>query len=404
MDRLQHENEQLRVQIQRLEQATRAKSRYLSNMSHEIRTPLGLLLGYTDLLLQEINSTTPAKEYAFAVKRNGQFLQQLIDDILDLSKIEAGMLKMNPTQLELPSLMKDIENIFKIQCQDKNIELHIRADQSAPLFFMSDETRLKQILINLIGNSLKFTQTGSIDVSFSSIQEDARNLIQIDIIDTGKGINLEKQRDIFNEYQQEDSSISSKFGGSGLGLTLSKKLSVALGGDLNLISSQVGVGSHFRCVVKDFMNEYESRVENRKSHINEAYNEDTPNLSGLRIVVVDDNADNLNLMNILLKKTKAQVFLYSDTEHAINFIKSNKVELVLLDIQMPQMNGFECLKSIRQKNDNQRVWALTAYAFKNEQDEIMSSGFDDILSKPISTKILYTKLNTLKSIDQQLFI
>ena len=124
---------------------------------------------------------------------------------------------------------------------------------------MSDETRLKQILINLIGNSLKFTKSGSIDVTFSAEQVDGKKLIQIDIIDSGKGISTEKQRDIFNEFQQEDSSISTKFGGSGLGLTLSKKLSVALGGDLNLIQSQVGVGSHFRCVVKDFTNEYQNK-------------------------------------------------------------------------------------------------------------------------------------------------
>ena len=385
--RLESEAEARSYAEKQLEKASQEKTRFLTTMSHEIRTPLGLVTGYSDLLLNTTRLPKEAQEYVEAIRRSGSLLKAIVDDILDLSKIEAGLFEMRMSDVPLERLIHDMSDMFSLRCEERGLHFETHIDPGVPAFVYADEVRLKQVLVNVVGNAVKFTQTGKVCLRVSRNKGQG---VVFEVVDTGKGIRSDKKGSVFREFVQEDGTIKEDYGGTGLGLTLSRKLARLMGGDVDLKETMVGKGSTFTITI-------EGRKEAGTRSMHDKTNdrlENPPNLAGMKIMVIDDVVDNLTLMRLMLKPTKAEVILMSDPRRALERLKTEAFDLVMLDIQMPDINGFECLERIRSLSHRATVWALTAMSFKEEITRIQKAGFDGYLGKPISIPFLYSKLTS----------
>jgi PAS domain S-box-containing protein len=379
------------------EVANATKSSFLANMSHEIRTPLGAVLGFSELLITEELTSPERSNYIEIIRRNGQLLSNIINDILDLSKVEAGKLEVERTDAPLSEILKELASILSLEASAKGIELKVTSEGVIPQQIRTDPLRLRQILLNIVGNAIKFTEKGSVTVrvKLQHCADDKMKLAFI-VADTGEGIPPEKLERIFAPFSQADVSTTRKFGGTGLGLALSKKLAQILGGDVILSRSEPGQGSTFVVTIDPGISEkvlFQSSEQMVSNVIPLTKPVEDLNLSQLKILVVDDSTDNQALIKRILKVLGASVVTANNGREAVERALSDNFNLVLMDIQMPVMDGYEAVRTLREQGYQKPIIALTAHAMKEEYNRSLQSGFDDHITKPIDRKVLVRTLS-----------
>ena len=379
---------------QQAEIANRSKSEFLANMSHEIRTPMTAVLGYTDLLL--------AKEYdgekstfLRTIKRNGRFLLDIINDILDLSKIEAGKMEVARERFSPLELVADVRSLMDVRASEKHLKFDIEYDGPVPIEIESDPKRLKQILVNLLGNAIKFTESGSVKLIIRFLSEDSYRM-QFEVIDTGIGMSEEQQECLFKPFSQGDPSVNRRFGGSGLGLTISLRLAMMLGGRIS-VQSQVGHGSSFVFTIDaGDVSQITLIAPKLESVIETDPARDTCVQLDCNVLVVDDRRDVRFLTKHFLAKAGATVELAEDGQHALDFFdrihngEIPSVDLILLDMQMPRLDGYQTATELRKRGFSKPIIALTADAMHGDMRRCIECGCDSYLSKPIDGNKLVT--------------
>jgi signal transduction histidine kinase/ActR/RegA family two-component response regulator len=363
------------------EAANRAKSEFLANMSHEIRTPMTAILGYADLLSDPEQSPQGHANCASVIRRNGEQLLGLINDILDLSKIEAGRLDLEKIECSLPALVDDVCALMKVRATAKGLPLSVTFDRSIPPV-RTDPARLRQALINVLGNAIKFTEHGQVSVSVSGTIRGNCVVVNLDIADTGIGISSEALARLCLPFQQADASITRRYGGSGLGLMLTNRLVSALGGKLS-IESELGRGTTVR------INLVLPLAESREI---KAYPEAPPIQHSTefrgRILLAEDGPDNQRLISFYLKKAGASVTIAENGQIAVEqAIKSASMgqpfDVILMDMQMPELDGYGATAKLRELGWTGPIIALTAHAMAGDRERCLAMGCDEYLTKPI---------------------
>lgn len=367
----------------RAAEASRTKSAFLANISHEIRTPLGAMIGFAELSLEEQNLSAGNQEYIQKILKNGQQLLRIVNDVLDISKVESDRLQIERVKFSLPRLLDDVLSLLQTQAENKGISLALSKDQNIPQMVVSDPLRLRQILINMIGNAIKFTETGAVHVTARFQTSGGENAqsgnLSFLIEDTGVGITHEQARRLFEPFVQADESMTRKFGGTGLGLYISRKLARLLGGTVELQTSEPGQGSVFHVSVVVQL----AGVARSEGEYLETSRAIPQALKG-RVLVVEDSIDNQTLIQAFLQNQKLEIDLASNGKEGLQKTKIAPYDLILMDIQMPVMDGFEAIQALRSEGYTGQVVALTAHGMKGDRERCLEQGFDDYLCKPIS--------------------
>ncbi|MBC7532192.1 MAG: response regulator [Oligoflexus sp.] len=373
------------------EAANRTKSAFLANMSHEIRTPLGVILGFSELIANEIPVSDDIKVYLNTIRRNGEDLGKLINELLDLSKVEAGNLEIEIISTSISDLMFEIWNSFAEQARQNKVELTVHTDGDIPLVVHTDPTRLRQILKNIIGNAVKFTHGGSVSVSVSLLPHEVfkPDQLAISVTDTGKGISPSEQSRLFEAFNQADSSTTRTYGGTGLGLFLSRRLARALGGDIVLEKSGIGEGSTF--VITIDIEASEANIAHQPLLLADApvaKKINSMELAGLNILVAEDAPDNQLLIRRILTRRGAKVRIAENGEEAIREAMSHHFDIILMDVQMPLLDGYGATSELRRLGYKGSIVALSAHAMKGERDKSIAVGCDEHLTKPVDVNRL----------------
>ena len=390
--------EDLRQAKVRADSANKSKSEFLANMSHEIRTPMNAIIGFTELLNEQVKEPR-LKGYIKTIKSAGHSLLTLINDILDLSKIEAGKLEINKTSANLFDLADDIGDIFTMSVKNKGLEFIIEVDEDIPKSLLLDEIRLRQILVNLIGNAIKFTDEGYVKLKMYAVNvndHQSKLDLQIEIEDSGMGIPKNQLEHVFKAFEQQEGQDNRKFGGTGLGLSISNRLIKMMGGDISL-GSTVGEGTTF---FVHFYNVDISAIEaENKKNDSLIFNAHTIVFKPAKVLVVDDIEDNRELIVNNFENTALKMITASDGFEAISQYEKEKPDLILMDIRMPNMDGYEAASKIRQMGDTPIV-ALTASVMKDEYDRIKSEDFDGYLRKPVLRRDLILEFSRYLAYDK----
>jgi signal transduction histidine kinase/ActR/RegA family two-component response regulator len=377
---------------QKAEEASKAKADFLSTMSHEIRTPLNGISGIAHLLMEE-DPAPHQIEYIKTLKFSASNLMSIVNDILDFSKIEAGKITIEKVSFNLVSLLSEIKNANHLRAQDKQIKLKLRRDDDMPEMVIGDPVRLAQILNNLVSNAIKFTHRGevTIDVQLESIVGN-ENLIKFIVKDTGIGIPVEKQGQLFKEFSQVDATITRRFGGTGLGLVISKRL-LELQNSSIKVKSEVNVGSEFSFLLNFTKNENDLSDETRlKSNPSV---ENFQALQGTSILIAEDNQVNILIAKKIMKNWGVVVHHAQNGLEAIALLQRHSIDIILMDLQMPIMDGYEATKKIREIGytiDVVPIIALTASAMLSEKNQALDAGMNDFITKPFNPAELYDKL------------
>ena len=369
--------------------ATKAKSMFLANMSHEIRTPMNAIIGFGDILNKSSLTEAQEKNLGF-IRASASSLLNIINDVLDFSKIEAGKLELEQKPFFMYELNNNLHGIFSVLAKDKNIEFTSKYESSYKKAVVGDQTRIGQILINLVNNAIKFTKEGLVSVEINTVIENDKNIVyEIKVKDTGIGIEQVNVSKLFNSFTQADLSTNRKFGGTGLGLSITKTLVTMMDGDIK-VNSIYTKGSEFIATI---------RLEKDENFIEEKKDEEIidENLSSLRILVAEDNKTNQILIDIILDEYDIEATIVNDGQEAIDVLTKDDFDLILMDIQMPNVDGYEATKIIRDKkssvlNHDICIYALSANALKDDIDESLKTGMDGHIAKPIDTQILYKVL------------
>jgi PAS domain S-box-containing protein len=378
--------------------ANETKSAFLANMSHEIRTPLGAVIGFSELLVDGNLSVSEKRNTIEVIKRNGRLLSTIINDILDLSKVEAGKMEIERIPVSLFDLVREIAVLLNLDAVGKGIQLNVSFDGPIPKTVLTDPSRLRQILFNIVGNAIKFTDRGTVSLTIKLDPDDKDKILFI-VQDTGTGITEEQQQRLFSPFMQADVTTTRRFGGTGLGLVLSKKLSKALNGDVRLAHSALGKGSTFVISIAHGQPEM-AFIENTNQ--NQAASSQTlelpflPQVQGiskLKILIVDDSLDNLALIKHILKIAGATVETANNGKEGIEKALGEYFDVILMDLQMPVMDGYEATKALRKSGFTRPIIALTAHAMKEERIRCLANGFDDHLTKPIDRNALMKALS-----------
>ncbi len=385
--------EELRASKRAAESASRLKSAFLANMSHEIRAPLGVILGFAELLSDPELLQTERDTFLDAIHRNGQLLSRLIDDILDLSKVEAGRLEIRSNETSIRKLVGEVLEDFQSRAFDRDILLNWAFSMEVPEIVETDVHRFKQILSNLVGNALKFTEVGEVTVTATAkrISED-RAMLSVLVRDTGAGMGGECQERLFEPFLQTE--MSARAGGTGLGLSLSRKIARAMGGDLKLLRSRMGEGTTFELSVP-------VKVSTGKIAFLQESGEHCVvpllPLRGLRILLAEDAKDNQILLDRVLRKRGATIVFADDGEEAVSMALKAQFDLVLMDIQMPKVDGYEATRMLRSRGYPVPIVALTAHAMREERQKCLEAGCNEHLPKPIEAETLVQAIVRLTS-------
>ncbi|WP_120214458.1 hybrid sensor histidine kinase/response regulator [Epilithonimonas arachidiradicis] len=365
--------------------AAETKENFLANMSHEIRTPLSGILGFTNLLQKRPLDET-SKEFVSSIQRSGENLMAIINDILDLSKIEAGMMRITKGIFSINGLVNSVETFFVERAKEKGLTISSKIDSSIPDTLNGDATRLTQILVNLIGNAIKFTHQGSITVEiYNKQQTENEVIVGFKVSDTGIGIDKEKLSEVFERFNQGEDSTTRNYGGTGLGLSIVKSLIQLQNGDIEVISEQ-GKGTTFHFFIPYAIAKEQINVT---PAVDIQYFKDRSNIP-LKVLIVDDNAINQSLMKHLLSQWNIDFDTANNGLEAIEYLKNNDCDLVLMDIQMPQMDGYAATQKIREElNLDVPIIAMTAHALAGERERCMSRGMNEYISKPVNEEELF---------------
>lgn len=373
------------------ERSNRIKDEFLANMSHEIRTPMNAILGFTDLISHKVQGSEE-KEYVYSIKMAGESLLNIINDILDLAKIESGMMTFESYPLDILGLLKSIDVLLRPKAREKNLELSFICEDDIPETVYGDTTRLTQIIINLVGNAIKFTTNGSITVYANVINNAGdRTDIQFKVSDTGIGMTEDKLELIFDRFKQAEDYTTRKYGGSGLGLSIVKKLVEMQGGTIS-VNSKPGKGSQFIFSLP-FKKFEKITGSGTKGDILKSEQQD---LSHIKILVAEDNELNIKLVTAIFKKYNIIPDIALNGKVAVEKLKNSHYDILLLDMQMPEMNGYQTTSYIRgEMRSNIPIIALTAHAMAGEKERCIQMGMNDYVSKPFDTEVLIKKIISL---------
>ena len=374
-------------------------------MSHEIRTPMTAILGFAETLLDRSLPEADRLSAVNTIRRNGGYLLQLINDILDLSKIEAHKLELESVSCSPCALAADVISLVRVRADAKHLPLEVAAEGPLPETIQTDSTRLRQILINLLGNAIKFTESGSVRLALSFAPESTPPQLVFKVIDTGIGMSADQVTKIFQPFSQAEASTARRFGGTGLGLTISMHLAQMLGGGIT-VESTPGAGSTFRVAVAtgplagvQIVQRPEAVMEHRLS-AGPATPKVSPAsgapLAGCRVLLAEDGPDNQRLICFMLRKAGAQVTAVDNGREAVEALTAPastgvqeptpRCHVVLMDIQMPNMNGYEATRMLRSKGYTGPIIALTAHAMAGDREKCLEAGCDDYTTKPIRTE------------------
>jgi len=389
------DRKKLEMAKQEAELANKAKTAFLANMSHEIRTPMTAVLGFSELLRDPLISAAQRADALARIDKSGRTLLRIIDDILDISKIEAGKLSTEKVRFSPFEVIMEITALLQPQAEKKGLILKTSFSHSVPEIASSDPVRIRQILTNLIGNAIKFTQKGKITVEVTTEVREHKQFMIFKVIDSGIGITEQDQKKLFHPFTQVDDSNIRTFGGTGLGLVISKRLSQQLGGDLVILESQPGQGSCFMVHIDagPFENVLHKKPEMEYATV-ELGKIRAPHLrlDSTRILVVDDIADNQVLMRAYLESAGAHVEVAGDGEQAVSKAAARDYDIILMDIQMPQMDGIQATKKLRAQGYQRPILAMTAHALHEEVHRSKEAGCDEHLTKPITKQTLVQAL------------
>jgi PAS domain S-box-containing protein len=370
---------------EKAETATRAKSRFLSSMSHELRTPLNGIIGSTNLLLQEEYLPDQRKNLDI-LRYSSEHMLQLINHILDFSKIEAGKIDLHETTFNLKALLEKITPQFNQQAANKNIKLEIAVPEEVNMDVLADETRLYQVINNLLANAVKFTSKGGVVLTVKKIFASSHIAsVQFLVTDTGIGIPLSKQKDIFRNFTQAHADTTRQFGGTGLGLAICKKLLQMMGSDL-LVESEEGKGATFYFTLELKIS------QERRNYINEDANKSLPLLQGTRILIAEDNPINMSIACRFMEKWGIEVTQAVNGRIAADLFEKGKFDLVLIDLEMPELDGLAALRKIKKIDQQIPAIAFTAAVYDNIQMDLMGKGFSDFVHKPFRPEDLHAKI------------
>ena len=370
---------------QTAEDAVKAKQQFLSNMSHEIRTPMNAIIGFTKVILKT-DLSVKQKEYVQAIKLSGDALIVLINDILDLAKVDAGKMTFESTAFKMSLSISAMLHLFETKIQEKNLTLIKEYDENIPPVLVGDPVRLHQIILNLVSNAVKFTSKGKITVSCRIIAEDAAKVtIQFAVKDTGIGIAKNKINNVFENFQQATSGTSRIYGGTGLGLAIVKQLVETQGGHIH-VKSKLGKGSVFSFSLSFMKTKMNVEPENEILELDSE-------IKNIKVLVVEDIALNQLLMKTLLDDFGFEREIAENGKIAIDKLQEKPFDIILMDLQMPEMNGFEATEFIRTKmNSSIPIIALTADVTKVDVARCQEVGMNDYIAKPVNEKLLYSKI------------
>lgn len=385
---------QLRLAKETAENANQLKSSFLANMSHEIRTPLGALMGFAELLEDEKLPAKERAEFIQTIKRNGQALVDLINDILDLSKVEAGHLGIEKEDVCSVHVVDEVITLLRKTAEQKGLTINLVSQGDIPNKIISDSKRVRQVLMNIIGNAIKFTDKGRIEVLLIGERlNDRQSRINFKITDTGIGIDADQAKKLFKPFMQADNSVTRRFGGTGLGLALSKKIAQLLGGDLLLEKSVPGQGSTFTVTIDAPHAESQLLSEpHLADHDKAVAAKDVKSLEGVQVLIVEDSSDNQTLMEIILLRKGAIIEFANNGVEGFKKASAKKYDVILMDIQMPVQDGYITVEKLRASKYQGPIIALTAHAMADERDKCIRIGCNDFLSKPIDQQQLVEKI------------
>lgn len=396
-DLLQDKNTELELAKEKAEKASLAKAQFLSTITHELRTPMYAVTGLTDLLMDE-NPTPNQKEHLNSLKFSGEYLLSLINNILDLNKLDANKVEVEKTTFSLEKRLKDVLIALKKSADDRNNVIKLEFDESIPKKIIGDPLKISQIFINLVGNSVKFTQNGEVIIRVKNKEKkNNKILLLFEVEDNGVGISRKKQKSIFEPFSQASLQVNRKFGGTGLGLSIVKNLLQLLDSKIHL-ESQLGKGSKFWFTVNFGVVELNEKEVNKK----EEYVVDFSKLKDKKILVVEDNKINQMITKKILEKNNIICEVADNGLDAVKMVGDTRYDLILMDIHMPGISGVEATKKIRLFNENIPIIALTAVTIDENLDIFFEAGFNEIIPKPFKTNDFFEKIyKTLESVEKE---